>query len=63
MLYLLRSEGQQVLIGKDVLMTVEIVKGRTVKLAFDAPASVEIDRPEYLIKKLMKQRQENNHEG
>ena len=44
MLILTRKEGQSVVIGEDVTVTVMEIKGDGVRLAFRAPANVEIGR-------------------
>tara|TARA_B100000780_G_scaffold257907_1_gene207982 strand:- start:2365 stop:2550 length:186 start_codon:yes stop_codon:yes gene_type:complete len=55
MLTLTRKAGQQVLVGDDVIITVNWISGSQVSLAFDAPLDVSIDRPEYLAKKITEQ--------
>jgi|TARA_B110000908_G_C9944177_1_gene309592 carbon storage regulator len=55
MLGLTRRVGEQVLIGDDVIMEIEWIRGGSVRLVFDAPVSVSIDRPEYVVKKLTEQ--------
>lgn len=52
MLGLTRKAGQQILIGDDVIMEVEWIRGNTVRLKFDAPKDVDIYRPEYVAMKL-----------
>ena len=42
MLGLTRKAGQQILIGDDVIMEVEWIRGNTVRLKFDAPKDVDI---------------------
>ena len=55
MLGLTRKIGGQVLIGDDVIMEVEWIRNGSVRLVFDAPLSVSIDRPEYVVMKLTEQ--------
>ena len=55
MLGLTRKAGQQILIGDDVIMEVEWIRGNTVRLKFDAPKDVDIYRPEYVAMKLNSQ--------
>tara|TARA_B100000780_G_scaffold161918_1_gene113215 strand:- start:644 stop:835 length:192 start_codon:yes stop_codon:yes gene_type:complete len=55
MLGLTRKIGEQVLIGDDVIMEVEWIRNGSVRLVFDAPLSVSIDRPEYVVMKLTEQ--------
>lgn len=52
MLGLTRKVGEQVLIGDDIIITVERIQGQTVRLLFDGPRHIPIDRPEYLVKRL-----------
>ena len=49
MLLLSRKQGERVLIGEDVEVTVVEIEGDRVKLAFDAPRYVPICRAEYRI--------------
>jgi carbon storage regulator len=46
MLVLSRKDGQRVMIGPDVVVTVLEIRGDTVKLGFDAPSEVRILREE-----------------
>lgn len=46
MLILSRKSGQRVRIGTTVVVTVVEVRNRQVRLAFDAPPQVSIDRDE-----------------
>jgi len=55
MLGLTRKVGEQVLIGDDVIMTIDRIQGQTVRLVFDAPKDVSIDRPEYVAMKMVEQ--------
>ena len=52
---MMRLLSMQVLIGDDVIMEIEWIRGGSVRLVFDAPVSVSIDRPEYVVKKLTEQ--------
>lgn len=51
MLVLTRRRGEKVVIGQDVTVEVVDVKGGRVRLAFDAPQQVSIDREEVRITK------------
>jgi carbon storage regulator len=46
MLVLSRKEGQRVVIGKDVYVTVLQVRGDRVKLGFECPIQVPVHREE-----------------
>lgn len=46
MLILSRQRGEEVLIGDDIVVRVVDIRGDKVRLGFDAPASVHIDRAE-----------------
>jgi len=46
MLVLSRKEGQQITIGKDIVITLTQIKGERVKLGISAPAGVVILRGE-----------------
>jgi carbon storage regulator len=46
MLVLSRKEGEKVCVGNSVTVTVVSVRNGRVRLGFDAPASVEVDRKE-----------------
>ena len=46
MLVLTRKVGEQVLIGEDIVVTVLDVRGDSVKIGFDAPRGVKIQRAE-----------------
>lgn len=46
MLVLTRQSGQRVYVGDSVVVTVVNVRGKKVRLAFDAPEGVRIDREE-----------------
>ena len=46
MLRLSRRPGERVLIGDDIVVSVESVRGDQVGLGFDAPDGVRIARPE-----------------
>lgn len=46
MLVLSRKLGQKIMIGDDVVVTVVEIGPRYVRLSFDAPMSVVIDREE-----------------
>jgi carbon storage regulator len=46
MLVLTRRDGQSVYVGESVVVTVVKVRGGKVRLAFDAPPGVRIDREE-----------------
>lgn len=48
MLVLTRKVGEQVLIGEDVVVTVLDVKGDSIKIGFDAPRGIKIQRAEML---------------
>ena len=57
MLGLSRRVGEQVLIGDDIIITVTSISGGIVRLSFDAPREVKIDRPEYVAQKLSQEKQ------
>lgn len=48
MLVLTRKVGEQVLIGEDIVVTVLDVKGDSIKIGFDAPRGIKIQRAEML---------------
>ena len=50
MLVLTRKLGEKVNIGDDVSVTVVQIKGKQVRLGFNAPKETRIDRPERLEK-------------
>ena len=47
-LVLTRKVGEQVLIGEDIVVTVLGVKGDSIRLGFDAPRGIKIQRAEVL---------------
>ena len=46
MLSLTRKEGEKVLIGEDIIVTVIAIGANRVRLGFEAPSSVKIHREE-----------------
>lgn len=50
MLVLARKEGQRVMIGHDIVVTVVAIRGTSVRLGIEAPADVDIWREEILRK-------------
>lgn len=46
MLVLTRSEGESVMIGSDIVVTVLEVRGDVVRIGIDAPKSVKVHREE-----------------
>lgn len=48
MLVLTRKVGEQVLIGEDIVVTVLDVKGDSIKIGFDAPRGIKIQRAEMI---------------
>ena len=46
MLVLSRKPGEQVVLGDGITLTVVVVRGNQVRLAFDAPAQIRIRRAE-----------------
>lgn len=48
MLVLTRKVGEQVLIGEDIVVTVLEVKGDSIRIGFDAPRGIKIQRAEVL---------------
>lgn len=46
MLVLTRKKGEQIVIGKDIMVTVVEVMGGKVRLGFEAPKDVRVDRKE-----------------
>ena len=46
MLVLTRREGETILIGDNVCVTVLGIKGNQVRIGIDAPREVSVDRPE-----------------
>ena len=48
MLVLARKEGERVMIGRDIVITVVAIRGTSVRLGIDAPADVGIWREEIL---------------
>jgi len=51
MLVLTRKEGQEILIGSDIKVTVTSIKGRQVRIGIEAPKDIPIHRPEAREKK------------
>lgn len=47
-LVLTRKVGEQVLIGEDIVVTILDVKGDSIKIGFDAPRGIKIQRAEML---------------
>ncbi len=47
-LVLTRKVGEQVLIGEDIVVTVLDVKGDSIKIGFDAPRGIKIQRAEMI---------------
>lgn len=47
-LVLTRKVGEQVLIGEDIVVTVLEVKGDSIRIGFDAPRGIKIQRAEVL---------------
>ena len=48
MLVLTRKVGEQILIGEDIVVTVLDVKGDSIKIGFDAPRGIKIQRAEMI---------------
>lgn len=48
MLVLTRKVGEQVLIGEDIVVTVLDVRGDSIKIGFDAPRGIKIQRAEMI---------------
>ena len=46
MLVLTRQEGESVMIGKDIEVSVQVIHGNQVKLGFEAPRNIPIVREE-----------------
>lgn len=46
MLILTRREGEKILIGDDIVVTVLQQKGRQIRIGIDAPPDVPVDRME-----------------
>jgi carbon storage regulator len=46
MLVLTRHRGGQIVIARDVVITVLAIEGNKVRLGFDAPKSIRVDRKE-----------------
>lgn len=51
MLILTRQIGERVLIGNDIVVSVEEVRGGQVRLGIRAPRSVQVDREEVVRRK------------
>lgn len=51
-LVLSRKIKEQVMIGKDIIVTVVHIQGDKVRLSFEAPKNVQIDRMEVSEKKM-----------
>jgi carbon storage regulator len=48
MLILTRKEGEQIAIGDDIIVSVELVDGQQVRIGIEAPKSITILREELL---------------
>ena len=48
MLVLTRKVGEQVLIGEDIVVTVLDVRGDSIRIGFDAPRGIKIQRAEMI---------------
>jgi carbon storage regulator len=46
MLVLSRKEGQSVMIGENIKVTILQIEGRNIRLGFEAPKDIEIHREE-----------------
>lgn len=46
MLVLSRKQGQSIVIGNDIIITVKEIRGRNVRLAIDTPRSIPVNRME-----------------
>ena len=51
MLVLSRRDGERILIGDDVVVTVVEIHGDKVKIGIDAPSNVAVDREEIWVAK------------
>lgn len=51
-LVLSRKTKEQIMIGKDIIVTVVHIQGDKVRLSFEAPKNVQIDRMEVSEKKM-----------
>lgn len=51
MLVLSRKSGESIILGNDIVVTVQRVKGDRVSLVIDAPKHIVVDRGEIRIKK------------
>lgn len=51
MLVLSRKPSEKVMIGKDITVTILSIQGRNVRIGFDAPDEVEVDREEIFNRK------------
>lgn len=54
MLTLTRRIGEGIWIGDDIFFTVRTIRGKQVRLGFDAPRSINIQRDELYQKKLLR---------
>ena len=55
MLMLTRREGETIIIGDNIRVTVMSTEGRGVKLGIDAPHDIPVDREEIRAKKMAKE--------
>lgn len=51
MLVLSRKPSEKVMIGKDITVTILSINGRSVRIGFDAPGDIEVDREEIFNRK------------
>ncbi len=52
MLVLMREQGQRIMVGDNIVVTVVEIRGDKVRLGFDAPKEVDVDREEVRVAKL-----------
>lgn len=50
MLYLTRKEGEELLIGDNIVIRIEYIQRNHVRIGVEAPKDIKIDRPEFLEK-------------
>ena len=62
MLIVTRRPNEKVMIGDDIVVTILGVKGNQVRVGFDAPRSVNVDREEVRTRRIAEQNEGVTHD-